>query len=487
MAEFNECDQESLEEGKLRLAPDSSREVWHAYTQFMGKRRRGSGGKKIHTHSIIGQRGVALIQQALLKMGYLWSPNGPLEAGIDGTIEIRDSVTEELTGCILRAQSKATTNPFPKETAERFEFPCDERDIEYWLRGNAPVILICSRIDTGDVYWKSIKDYFKDPERLNSRKIVFEKAEDRFDESAAAKLAKLAIPVDSGIYLAPRLKRETLYSNLLKVSSLPAKLYLAVTEHGSREEVREALGTYMKYPPREWVARSKTILSVHDLGTHPWSKIVDAGTVEEFDTAEWAESDDTEKRNDFVQLLNLCLTERLAPEHVRWSNKDHLYYIAPTRGLNRRCVNYRGLKKGASKEVFGPRKSKRDVTHTAYYRHSAFEGNFARYDGEWFLEIVPTYHFTEDGKKPSRFAAQRLQKIKQLERNPAILGQLFMWAHVLRTASAPLFRKPYPHLSFGDLVSFPIEVGIEDSEWLKQEEGDEHEALHAAGQELLEL
>lgn len=43
-----------------------------------------------------------------------------LEAGIDGTIKIRDGTAGELTNRIVRVQSKAMTKPFLNETADRF-------------------------------------------------------------------------------------------------------------------------------------------------------------------------------------------------------------------------------------------------------------------------------------------------------------------------------------------------------------------------------
>ncbi len=49
--------------------------------------------KKIHRSSVTGQQGVNLIEKAVLGMGYLWYPTGGTEAGIDGSIEIRDPET----------------------------------------------------------------------------------------------------------------------------------------------------------------------------------------------------------------------------------------------------------------------------------------------------------------------------------------------------------------------------------------------------------
>jgi hypothetical protein len=56
-----------------------------------------------------------------------------MDAGIDGTIEIRDPGTGEMKNCSIRVQGKATDKDFAADTNTSFEFSCDERDIEYWL------------------------------------------------------------------------------------------------------------------------------------------------------------------------------------------------------------------------------------------------------------------------------------------------------------------------------------------------------------------
>lgn len=78
--------------------------------------------KKITKSSIIGGRGVNLIEKVVLEMGCLWYPTGGVEAGIDGLIEIRDVVTGEVTNSILQVQSKATNGRFTAETATSFEY-----------------------------------------------------------------------------------------------------------------------------------------------------------------------------------------------------------------------------------------------------------------------------------------------------------------------------------------------------------------------------
>ena len=91
----------------------------------------------------------------------MWTPTtAHSDAGIDGFIEIRRTDTNEATNFILQVQSKATIREWENESSEGFDFRCEERDLAYWLQGNAPVILVVSRPESRKAYWVSIKGYF---------------------------------------------------------------------------------------------------------------------------------------------------------------------------------------------------------------------------------------------------------------------------------------------------------------------------------------
>src|SRR5438105_2591451 len=97
--------------------------------------RSSSRRKKIQKNVLLGQEGINIIEEAVLKMGFVWSPMGAIEAGIDGTIEIRDPESGEMLHSIIRVQSKATSGTFAADNGTTFEYLCEERDIDYWLRG----------------------------------------------------------------------------------------------------------------------------------------------------------------------------------------------------------------------------------------------------------------------------------------------------------------------------------------------------------------
>jgi hypothetical protein len=425
--------------------------------------------KKISHQDITGDRGIALIHSIVSGLGFIWNPTG-LEAGIDGYIEIRDNVTGEMTNFIIQVQSKATDKDFQAETSDGFDYYCDSRDIDYWLGGNAPVILVRSRPASNEAYWVSVKDYFSDLSKRATKKIHFNKKKDRFDLNCRDALIEFAKPSDRGIYLAPLPKTEKLVSNLLPVLSFGEKIYIAETKYRSPKTLWEKLHGISKDVSNEWILNNKQIMSFHDLNEFPWSEICQ-GSAEEFDAEEWAYSDELDRRSDFVHLLNLALSQKLSPE-VRFDKKFGYYYFVATKNLFAKELGYKSLIQNTSRVVFQGYKKKKDPTQISHYRHSAFFGQFYFLENNWYLEITPTYHFTWDGYKPSIFREDQLKGIKQLERNPAVLGQVVMWAEYLKE-KPDLFTKLYPFLTFGSLVQFEIQAGFDDKTWLKKEEKEE--------------
>lgn len=441
-------------------------------------------GKKVASQSFIGQLGANLIERTVLQMRYIWRPTFIFDVGIDGEIEVCDQVTGEATNNIVKVQAKATTRLFQAETPNSFEYLCEQRDLDYWLRGNTPVILIVCRPETNEAYWVSIKDYFKDLSTQKSRKVHFDKHRDCFDPSSAHALKQLALPKDSGIYFTPIQKSEKLYTNLLKVRSFASEIYVADTDFRKPKEVWDELRQLGLKVGSEWILVNKRIISFYDLQEYPFSTFCDLGTCENFDSHEWANSDDPDKKREFVRLLNLSLSERNRLLGLRYDKAQEYYYFPATRDMRTRKIGYQSIKQQVSREVFRAYYSKSSRSRIAYCRHSAFKGYFLRLDDGWYLEITPTYHFTRDGYTEDRFREEHLKGIKRLERNPAVLGQLLMWADYLRKPVRNLFSSEYPFLSFDELATVNIDTSLPDSTWYEAEEGSEARTIQATDNQL---
>ena len=433
--------------------------------------------KKIHHNSIINQQAIALIQRTVADMGFVFYESGGVEAGIDGTVEIRDMNTGEVTNCIIGIQSKGTSLDFVAETPTSFTYLCEERDLVYWLGGNVPVVLIVSRPQTNEAYWVSLKSYFSSPALRQTRKVHFDKTRDRFDVSSKSALIDLALPKDAGFYFSPSPKVETVYSNLMTVSSFAPTIYTAHTELETPKDVWKALKQSRTGIGGEWILTEGQIRSFYELHEHPWDQICDQGTVEEDPAEDWAYSDNEDLKRDFVKLLNSSLTEMVKPDLIFYRDKRY-HYFRDTDDLSDWPIAYQGHQNSTDRDVFKVYRNKKDASRITYCRHMAFRHYFQRLDDQWYLEINPTYHYTRDGRNLSLFYEEKLQGIKRLERNNAVFGQVHFWSQYLRPADN-LFKMKYPFLTLGPLQHFELPVGINDKAWLPKEDADEAKALDA--------
>lgn len=440
-------------------------------------------GKFITGNQVTGQKGVNLIEKIALEMGYTWNPtSGATDAGIDGFIEIRDPRTGVATNFILQVQSKAKDVEFEAETSTSFVYRVQERDLNYWLQGNAPVLLIVSRPSTQEAYWISVKEYFKTAERRAARKVVFDKQQNRFDESAARTIAGLAMPSDQGVYLHPPPKNETLTCNLLEVAHYADRLFVAQTPHPTNEAVEHEFKELDERPGRVWFVKEGKIYSFHDLRDYPWTKVADPGSVEIFNTSEWANALDTERSNEFVRLLNQALKTLASRKEFGifiQPRRSPTFYFRPRGRRNRetdmdefveRDETWKS-QKTSTRRVVERYFSSKDPKRLLYYRHHAFMGRFRRFENRWFLEITPTYHYTTDGRTESPFREENLSGMKRQEGHASVANNVRFLAYYL--SNHDMFDREYPYLRFGKLLDFGTDFGISDLDWKNKADPDE--------------
>ncbi len=264
-----------------------------------------------------------MIHRLVNEMGFVWNALH-LEAGIDGIIEVRDTATAVVTNCIIQVQSKAGASYFKAETELSFEFICDERDLEYWLRGNAPVVLVVSRPDNDEAYWIPVKDYFRDPARRKTRKVTVNKIRDRLNRESRDALARLAMPADSGLYLPALPCNETLTSNLLPLEMYPNRLFRATTKLRFPTQVWDRLNQHGRELPAEWVLLDCMLYSFHDLTFEPWTSACLGSTTENLSATQWALSDNRDERYVFTRLLGVCFGRLLRRHGVLFPQRKGL-------------------------------------------------------------------------------------------------------------------------------------------------------------------
>lgn len=440
------------------------------------RKRSRRGPKRISPQQITGQQGVNFVEGVVLAMGFGWHPtNQALEAGIDGIIEIRDPETGEATNNVIQVQVKADPSRWTYETDAEFRYRCEPRDIDYWMRSNTPVILVAVRPEGGEGYWADVKATFDDPKRRKDGFLRFEKATQRFDVSAASTLMKLAVPRDTGPYMPATPHPETLISNLLAVESFPPNIYVASTEFREPQEIWDWARSRESELPHGWLLTEKSFRCVFDLREQPWADMVDRGSVECFDTEEWADSDDADRQREFVRLMNQVLREDLDHRGLWWSKKEKAFFfpIRRARGGKPLPRKYRYRTDPRSRPVTVAtikRHSKTD--DIKYCRHHAIRlqrYSFERVAGRWYLIVTPHYVYTADGKQPYPFAEDELSGIKKREHQNAVLNQTLLWQRKLTEKNTGLFSQAQdwePLIRFGGLLDVKCKRGLPDSAWL---------------------
>src|ERR1700751_4096742 len=149
--------------------------------------------KKITKRQHPGRTGEVFIGYLFEKLGLKWHES-KTDAGIDCHVEWRNPETGEVTNRHIGVQVKSVSGPFIAETSTKFEQPCSQDGIEYWIKGTMPILLVCCKPWANEAYWMDIKKYFKNPDHRRSGKIVLVKSETRVDEDALPQLQSIDLP-----------------------------------------------------------------------------------------------------------------------------------------------------------------------------------------------------------------------------------------------------------------------------------------------------
>lgn len=410
----------------------------------------------------VERAGVVLCAGVVNEMGHIWRERPISDVGIDGDIEIVDLPKQAPTGRFLLVQIKARST-VDQDAAGNLKFRCTPSDLEYWLNVGVPVLLVVVDASTSQAWFKNIHEWFGDDiVRRQSRIVLFHPTEDCFDASAADRLVGWAV-AESGLYMAPAPQPETLFSNLLTVEHLSDNVFVAPTKVRRWRDANDRLRRAGLPPVHDIAWRDGLLWSFRPLDQSPLVHLVD-GDMDRLATDELESSHAEDDQRLLVRLLGGTLKE-LHRRDLREDDRHRYLYFRATDDLAARRIKLdpRG---GRGREVFGPRMDKETGTRPVYYRHTAVEYQFMVLDEGWFLALNPTYHYTRDGQKPSRYAADYLKGIKKLEGHEAVSRSVRFWADYFRGEQS-LFAEPDQRLRFGLLANVDADHGIDDRSWGK--------------------
>ncbi|GAA2271755.1 hypothetical protein GCM10010415_43090 [Streptomyces atrovirens] len=436
--------------------------------------------KTVTRQTFIGEKGIALIERRCLEMGHLFHPRR-VDHGIDGHIDLVEPGSGAVLNLTLLVQSKAQDRRFSGETDDAFHYVCDQRDLDHWLSGNSPVILVFSHPESDEAWWTEVKAAFPDAVSRAKRVVHIDKRTQRFDRDAAQALLHLAVPRTAGLYLRPAPITEVLTTNLLPVTEMPPTVHLApaaFTDYRAAGAALDAQGQRAS----GWILRDGLVLSFHSLRDSPL-RVLCAGDPERHETAEWADSDDLDTQHRFADLLSR--TVQSSYPDLRWhKDRKHMHFRATSHLGPRKAGKGPGSR---GRTVFGPHASKSDPQRVGFYHHAALRTRFRRLGGVWYCQLEPDYCFTTDGRTEHPYADRLLAGIKRLDRHPAVRGWTHVWANYLNQ-DVDLFTEPRP-IQFGELATMTVDRGIDDRWWGPAPSGvapEDDQEPSSAGQENLD-
>jgi hypothetical protein len=409
------------------------------------------------------EQALAWVKQQIIAMGCAFNETH-IEAGIDAFAELADPNTGEAQASFFGVQIK-TCEQFDAETDEKFSFYPEAKHINYWNASTIPVLLVVCRAKTEEAYAVWVQEYFRAPDKKDSKTVIFQKERDRFrgGDDWQRRLVDKAVPRSRGLSFPPVPMPEELGSNLLEVVP-PEQLYCGKTRFKNRESVLNVLEK-RDFKGTEFIIRDGYLWSVRSLHLNVWNDFVDTRTVRTLSFAELALHDQPAKRRHAVELLNHCLTSRLAMEDIFWLNDEKIYVYLPSREATRTVrTTVQREKRESKKGLLHVTKKGEEVR---WCRHIAMKACFVEIGGRYYLEIDPTYYYTRDGKKKHRKWQDFIRNARIMEKQREYWANLGLWRHVL-THPDDMLHEDYVFLKFGDYIGFSAPVSIPDEVWNPQ-------------------
>lgn len=421
--------------------------------------------KKLSQNQLTGQRGELLVADRTLAMGFAFDGRNRLETGIDGFLELRDQQTGQTLARWIGAQVKTTdAGDYVHEDDNGFQYLLKPDDLAYWRQSSIPVIIVLVRLSDNSMYWKSVDaGNAAEPRRLH-----FDKTQDKFDRSAADRIAQLCIDRDKlGSYVPPMQTGEAAHLTMLRVI-LPSHIYVGSSLFASGRDAARELASVDPHAPFDWVVRNRRFMSFRDPRGTSRNEIVDEGSVEAVETEAVALTDDIDDEYVFIDLLSRTLSLQL-DQDLTYDRESRALYFRAREQDKGRTYHYRSLVNETSADVITVWRAK--AGHVGSVRHHAFIPRFHRIGDEWYLSVIPTFVFTRDGYRSHFNSGALIAGKKKKERNGAVRGQFVMWRHLLiqsGTASNDLLTdgpERVALLKFEALDSITMPLAVPEEAW----------------------
>jgi len=269
---------------------------------------------------------------------------------------------------------------------------------------------------------------------------------------------------------------EEIYSNLLPLIKMPEYVYFAnkKSNYVDNQDIKLYFqkkgvfpSTFFKF--KEWNKKLVTFEDLYD-SNNLYSEIVELSSIYREPIDNWLK--DSDKNRIVVELLNRELKHYAISKGMQYNNyKNKLFY--PTTEDKRRH-SWKGRY----------RKSTRIVASKMYsaelgryiYVHVAFHPSFIQIGNEFFMQIVPSFILTEDGKRPiiDSNAGRVITRLSYDKYNSNYLNTILFWVDELSNGecikvsdhisiSSKLFSASFPHGISFDIPSSDFNLNIDNS------------------------
>ena len=218
----------------------------------------------------------------------------------------------------------------------------------------------------------------------------------------------------------------------------------------------------------DWIDFEGNILTFQELNEDSYlADVVDLASceslepIDEYDRNSWS----------IIHLLKLSLNSRLHDIDLEYAHEENVIRFKAQKSIREKKISWKLEAKSQPRTVIKEIMSKdKDNPHIVCFRHLAIKYSFYLIDKVFYMVILPTYSFTSDGKRKSRFSQFYMSGIKKLETNQVLYYHLRFWEHYLQKINQSVGNLiedndwPYP-LNFKDLEGMKVRPAINDSLW----------------------
>jgi hypothetical protein len=143
-------------------------------------------------------------------------------------------------------------------------------------------------------------------------------------------------------------------------------------------------------------------------------------------------------------------------------------------------MRVKAIKKEGTREVYKAIRDKTssDPNSIQHWQHQAFRHFFVRFGNRWFLNVIPFWAFTREGKSsPSRWQKSSSANMRKPEKNRAVLGHIMFWASIL--CRDPDLLRPSEPFRIERPIELELTPSVDDDAWIKIAKETERKELLA--------